>query len=100
MAGERTPEHPATPNEADDRFAQRLADDLGRILGTGILLEEVDLGPGEDDPAHIRAICLFDGRSEVLEASGETRLETYSQLVKAAAELRLAIASRNMIAPT
>jgi hypothetical protein len=87
-------------SEADDRFAERLAEDLGRILGTGILLEELDLGPDEDDPARIRAVCLFDGRSEVLEAEGATRLEAYNRLVMAAAELRLAVASRNMIAPT
>jgi hypothetical protein len=85
--------------EADEQFAARLAEDLERILGTGIMLEELDLGPGEGDPARIRAICLFDGRTETLEAEGETRLEAYNALVKAAAELRLAVAARNMIAP-
>jgi hypothetical protein len=85
--------------EADEQFAARLAEDLERILGTGIMLEELDLGPGEGDPARIRAICLFDGRTEILEAEGETRLEAYNALVKAAAGLRLALAARNMIAP-
>jgi hypothetical protein len=85
--------------EADEQFAARLAEDLERILGTGIMLEELDLGPGEGDPARIRAICLFDGRTESLEAEGETRLEAYNALVMAAAELRLALAARNMIAP-
>jgi hypothetical protein len=84
--------------EADERFAQGLADDLARILGTGILIEDLDLGP-DDGPARIRAICLFDGRSEVLEAAGETRLEAYHRLVRAAADLRLAVAARSMIAP-
>ena len=87
-------------NEADERFAKRLGEDLGRILGTGIIFEELDLGDDESGPAHIRAVCLFDGRSEVLESTGETRRAAYDQLVRAAAELRLAIASRNMIAPT
>jgi hypothetical protein len=86
-------------NEADEQFAARLADELGRILGTGIILQELDLGPTEGEPAHIRAVCLFDGRSEILEAQGETRLEAYNLLVRAAAELRLTIAARNMIAP-
>jgi hypothetical protein len=85
--------------EADEQFAARLAEDLERILGTGIMLEELDLGPGEGDPARIRAICLFDGRTEILEAEGETRLEAYNALVTAAAGLRLALAARNMIAP-
>jgi hypothetical protein len=85
--------------EADELFAERLAEELGRILGTGIILEEFDLGPTESDPAHIRAVCLFDGRSEILDSRGETRLEAYNMLIRAAAELRLAMASRNMIAP-
>ena len=85
--------------EADEQFAARLAEDLERILGTGIMLEQVDLGPGEGDPARIRAVCLFDGGTEVLEADGATRLEAYNKLVKAAAELRLAVAARKYIAP-
>jgi hypothetical protein len=85
--------------EADERFAARLAEDLGRILGTGILIEDLDLGAADDEPAKIRVLCLFDGGSEVLEVAGETRLEAYNRLVRAAAEMRLAIAARRMIAP-
>ena len=85
--------------EADEQFAARLAEDLGRILGTGILIDELDLGPVDAGPAKIRVLCLFDGGAEVLEAAGETRLEAYNRLVKAAAEMRLAIAARKMIAP-
>ena len=84
--------------EADERFAERIAVDLGRILGTGILIDELDLGP-EDGPARIRVLCLFDGGAETLEAAGETRLAAYNRLVRAAAELRLALATRGMIAP-
>jgi len=87
-------------NDADEEFAERLGEELGRILGTGIMFEQLDLGEDEASPAHIRAICLFDGRPEVLEADGDNRKETYDQLVKAAAQLRLTLASRNMIAPT
>jgi hypothetical protein len=86
-------------SEADERYAARLAEDLGRILGTGIIVEELDLGPAEDGPARIRVLCLFDGGAEALEAEGETRLEAHNRLVRAAAEMRLAIASRRMIAP-
>ena len=85
--------------EADERFAARLAEDLGRILGTGILIEDLDLGAADDEPAKIRVLCLFDGGSEVLEVAGETRLEAYNKLVRAAAEMRLGIAARRMIAP-
>jgi hypothetical protein len=85
--------------EADERFLERLADDLGRILGTGIVIDELRLGSNEDTPTKIRALCLFDGGTQVLEIGGETRLEAYNRLIRAAAELRLSIAARRMIAP-
>jgi hypothetical protein len=92
-------DEPRAIREADERFAQRLAEDLGRILGTGIIIDELDLGPTDDSPAKVRVLCLVDGGAETLEAHGETRLEAYNRLVLAAAELRLAIAARRMIAP-
>lgn len=92
-------DEPRAISEADERFAERLAEDLGRILGTGIIIDELDLGPTGDSPAKIRVLCLFDGGAETLEAEGETRLEAYNRLVHAAAEMRLAIAARRMIAP-
>ena len=92
-------DEPQAIGEADERFAERLAEDLGRILGTGIIIDELDLGPTDDSPAKIRVLCLFDGGAETLEADGETRLEAYNRLVLAAAEMRLAIAARRMIAP-
>lgn len=92
-----------TSTEAEERFAARLAEDLGRILGTGILIEELDLGgaDGEDvlGPARIRVLCLFDGGAETLEAEAETSEDAYGRLIAAAAEMRLAIASRRMTAP-
>ena len=92
-------DEPRAISEADERFAERLAEDLGRILGTGIIIDELDLGPTDDSSAKIRVLCLFDGGAETLEADGETRLEAYNRLVRAAAEMRLAIAARRMIAP-
>jgi hypothetical protein len=96
----RTSDQPPDQTEADERFAARLAEDLGRILGTGILIDELDLGAAVDGPTRIRVLCLFDGGAEALEAEGETRLEAYNRLVGAAAEMRLAIGTRRMIAPT
>jgi hypothetical protein len=92
-------DEPIATSEADERFAERLAEDLGRILGTGILIDELDLGPTDNSPAKIRVLCLFDGGAETLEADGETSLEAYNRIVRAAAEMRLAIAARRMIAP-
>ena len=58
---------------------------------------------GDDDVqgglARIRVLCLFDGGAEAIEAEGETNAEAYERLVRAAAEMRLAIASRRVIAP-
>ncbi len=91
---------PLAMSEADQRFAERLAEDLARILGTGILIDRLELADDADDgPARIRVICLFDGRMEAIEAEGETRLEAYNRLVVKAAEFRLGLAARNMIAP-
>jgi len=107
MTGDKT--EPQAMSEADQRFADRLVEDLARILGAGIMIDHLDFGADEDDgddtrpqdgPARIRVICLFDGRAETLEAEGETRLEAYNRLVIKAAEFRLGIAWRNMIAPT
>jgi hypothetical protein len=92
-------DEPAPVTEADERFAARLAEDLGRILGTGILIDELNLGAADDGPTKIRVLCLFDGGIEPLEAEGATRLEASDRLVRAAAELRLALVSRRMIAP-
>jgi hypothetical protein len=98
-------DQPAEPNgmtpmsEADERFSERLADDLARILGTGILIERLELGDADGGPSRIRVVCLFDGRAEILQTEGETSLDAYNRLVRAAAELRLALAWRNMIAP-
>jgi hypothetical protein len=92
-------DEPQEISEADERFAERLAEDLGRILGTGILIDELRLSPTDEWPATIRVLCLLDGGAEVLEVAGATRLEVYNRLVKAAAEMRLAIAARRMIAP-
>ena len=82
-------EQPAA-TAAEETFAARLVDDLSRILGTGILIEEMDLrDEAEDDDvqgggsARIRVQCLFDGGIEMLEAEGATNAEAYQRLVGA-----------------
>ncbi len=38
-------------NDAEERLAERLAVDLERVLGTGILIEDLEIrgeGPGDD----------------------------------------------------
>jgi hypothetical protein len=87
-------------NEADARFAERLAEELEPILGPEIVLDELDLGDAEALLSRIHAVCLFAGGSESLEAVGETRLEAYNKLVLAVAELRITVAVRHMMFPS
>jgi len=85
--------------EADQRFAERLAEDLEPYLGPEIVLDDLDLGEPDCDRAHLRATCRFDGGTEVIESDGETRLDAYKALIIAAAELRVTVAVRHMMDP-
>ena len=83
-------------NEADERFAARLSEELDTYLGPEITLHELDLGDVEEGTAHLRATCAFSGGTEVLESDGANRLEAFHELVLRATELRLVIAARGM----
>ena len=82
--------------EADERFTERLAEDLTGYLGPEISLVELDLGDPVAEFAHLRVTCAFEGGSETLETFGDTRLEAYSELALRAAELRLVVAVRRL----
>lgn len=84
-------------NDAETRLAERLALDLERILGTGILIEDLEL-QGEG-PVTIDVACLVDGRSREIHAEGDTAIEAISNVVRLAAELRLAGAFWQMVGP-
>ena len=83
-------------NEADELFAQRLAQDLEQYLGPQLALASVELSDPSGYPARVTAIGVFDGGSEVLEAYGDTRIEAYNQLILRVAELRLVMAARGL----
>jgi hypothetical protein len=85
-------------NEADERFAARLAEDVGRVLGEGIFLQEITV---EDERAAVvlEAMCLFDGRAWTIRGRGETLPAAASDLIRAAAEYRVAMAWRTLVAP-
>jgi len=85
-------------NDAETRLAERLATDLERVLGTGILIEDLELTG--DGPVTIRVACLVDGASRQIETSGETAIEAMSSVVRLAAELRLTAAFWQMVGPT
>ncbi|HYL41661.1 MAG TPA: hypothetical protein VET90_10155 [Candidatus Binatus sp.] len=94
--GESLPDA-AEATEANERFAERLAEDLSRVLGVGIALESVTLDG--QTPVMIEASGLVDGQVRELRGVGPTILEASRDLIRRAAELRLAAAWWRMIGP-
>lgn len=86
-------------NEADQRFAERLGEELAPYLGPEISLDELDLGEPNARCVHLRATCRFDGGTQVIEAEGETRLDAFNALILEAAELRITVAVRHLMDP-
>ena len=84
-------------NDAEAQLAGRLAQDLERVLGTGILIEDLEI-QGEG-PVTINVACLVDGRSREIHAEGESAIDAMSNVVRLAAELRLAGAFWQMVGP-
>lgn len=84
-------------NDAETQLAERLAIDLERVLGTGILIEDLEI-QGEG-PVTINVACLVDGRSREIHAEGESAIDAMSNVVRLAAELRLAGAFWQMVGP-
>jgi hypothetical protein len=84
-------------NDTEARLAERLATDLERVLGTGILVEDVEIVG--DGPVVVRIACLVDGQAREIHAQGETVLEAMSDVIRLAAETRLASAFWQMVGP-
>ena len=59
-------------NDAEEQLARRLAADLERVLGTGILIEDLEIEG--DGPVTINVACLVDGASHEIHAEGESSL--------------------------
>jgi hypothetical protein len=86
-------------NDAEERFAERLAEDLQRVLGAGIAIDDIELS-SEDGAAHVRATLLVEGRIETIEADGADVVALYRPLVERAAVARLNGAFWRMVGPT
>jgi hypothetical protein len=86
-------------NDAETRFAERLAEDLRSVLGAGIAVDDIELDAG-DGTAHVRATLLVEGRVETIEASADDLIGLYRPLVERAAELRLGAAFWRMVGPS
>ena len=85
-------------NDAEARFAERLAADLDHVLGIGIAIDDLELAVAETG-ATVVATLLIDGRVEQIEAAGPDLISLYRPLVQRAAEVRLASAFWQMIGP-
>jgi hypothetical protein len=85
-------------NDAETRLAARLGADLERVLGVGILVEDVDIAG--DGPVTITVACIVDGRVHEISATGESAIDAMSSVIRGAAETRLGSAFWQMIGPT
>jgi hypothetical protein len=88
-------------NDAEERFAERLAEDLERVLGAGLAVDDIEFtASGDDGQATVRATLLVEGRIETVEISGPDVVALYRPLIERAAEIRLAAAFWRMTGPT
>jgi hypothetical protein len=84
-------------NDAEAALAGRLAADLERVLGTGILVEDLEIEG--DGPVTIRVACLVDGMSREIHTTGETAIEAVTAVIRLAAEMRLSGAFWQIVGP-
>ena len=84
--------------DAEERFAERLADDVERVLGVGIAIDDVDLRV-HDGEARVVATLLIGERVETIEAVAADVLQLYRPIVERAAELRLRTAFWQLVGP-
>lgn len=86
-------------NDTEERFARRLAEDLDRVLGIGLAIDDVELAV-VDGGVHVVATLLVEGRVETVEAEGPDVDGLYRPLIERAAELRLSAAFWRMVGPS
>ncbi len=84
-------------NDAEAQLAARLAEDLERVLGTGIFIQDLEIEG--DGPVQITVACLVDGQAREIHAQGESAIDAMSDVIRLAAELRLSSAFWQMVGP-
>ena len=84
-------------NDAEAQLAARLADDLERVLGTGILVQDLEI-EGES-PVTIHVACLVDGQAREIVAAGESAIDAMAGVIRLAAEMRLGAAFWQVVGP-
>ncbi len=85
-------------NDAEAQLAARLAEDLERVLGAGILVEDLEIVG--DGPVTIHVACLVDGQAREIHADGESAIDAMADVIRLAAELRLNAAFWQIVGPT
>jgi len=85
-------------NDAEQRFAQRLGEDLERVLGAGLAVDDIELST-EDGGARVVATLLVEARIETIEVTAPDVVALYRPLIERAAELRLRSAFWRMVGP-
>jgi hypothetical protein len=85
-------------NDAEAQLAARLAEDLERVLGTGILVEDLEIEG--DGPVTIHVACLVEGHAREIHAEGESAIDAMSSVIRLAAEMRLQAAFWQIVGPT
>lgn len=85
-------------NDAEVQFAQRLSEDLERVLGIGIAIDDIDL-EADDGAAHVMATLLVGERVETIQADGPDVPSLYKPIIERAAELRLRSSFWRMVGP-
>ncbi len=85
-------------NDAEAQLAARLSEDLGRVLGTGILVQDLEIEG--DGPVSIHVACLVDGSAREIHATGDTAIDAMARVIRLAAELRLTAAFWQMVGPS
>lgn len=84
-------------NDAEARLAARLAEDLERVLGVGILVEDVEIDG--DGPVTIRVACIVDGQAREIHAEGESAIDAMTDVIRLAAETRLGASFWQIVGP-
>jgi|tagenome__1003787_1003787.scaffolds.fasta_scaffold20836170_1 hypothetical protein len=84
-------------NDAEAELAERLSQDLERVLGAGVLVEDLEID-GEG-PVTITVACLIEARSQEIRATGDSVAEAMGEVIRRAAELRLGGAFWQIVGP-
>ena len=84
--------------DVEERFAERLAEDLGRILGIGVAVEDLEI-TDQDPTKRVAVSILFDGHIETVEAWAADDATLYRLVMRRAIELWRVNAFSGLVGP-